>query len=91
MLLANPFACAPELRIPLPVKGRYSISIGMPENYSDRLLIISLPIYRKLAYHIASREGRRRLRKTIPHWPIRHALKRVDGIVVDRFHPGWNV
>jgi len=52
---------------------------------------ISLPIYLNLAYHVASKEGRRRLRKMIAHWPVRHALKSVDDIVVDRFHPGWNV
>lgn len=39
MILANPKARAPALRIPLPVKGRASISVGMLENYSDRLLI----------------------------------------------------
>src|SRR5581483_150558 len=39
MVMANPGQAAPELHIPLPVTGRYSVAVGMPENYCDRLLI----------------------------------------------------
>ena len=39
MILANPSAGAPEIRIPLPVTGRYAIAVGLMVNYCDRLLL----------------------------------------------------
>lgn len=53
MLLANPSAAAPEVRIPLPVRGRrYAISIGLVVNYCDRLLVKleGDPCFTKLAH-----------------------------------------
>ncbi len=52
---------------------------------------VSLPLYRLLAYHVASKAGRQRLRELGKDFYVRHALKTVDGITVDRYHPGWNV
>jgi uncharacterized lipoprotein YddW (UPF0748 family) len=49
------------------------------------------PEYRLLAYHLASREGRRRLKRVFKDFPVRHRLDMIDGLAVDRFHPGWNV
>jgi len=53
---------------------------------------VASPVYRRLAYHVASGEGRRRLHEMLDSpWPIRYALKSLDGIRVDRYHPGWCV
>jgi hypothetical protein len=53
---------------------------------------LAIPLYRQLAYHLGSAQGRKELRATFTgEWPIRHPLKTLDGITVDRFHPGWNV
>jgi len=39
MIISNPSQNAPEIRIPLPVKGRWAITIGVIQNYCDRLLL----------------------------------------------------
>src|SRR6266436_3740478 len=39
MILANPSAGAPEIRIPLPATGRYAIAVGLLVNHCDRLLL----------------------------------------------------
>lgn len=39
MILANPSQNAPEIRIPLPVAGRYAVTIGLFVNYCDRVLL----------------------------------------------------
>lgn len=52
---------------------------------------LSLPTYRQLACHIASKDGRARLRRIFESFPTRYTLKSIDGIAVDRYHPGWNL
>lgn len=49
------------------------------------------PMYRQFAYHLGSKAGRSHLRKLFASEPIRYPLKTLDGITVDRYHPGWNV
>jgi len=52
---------------------------------------IAQPAFRRFAYNLGSKEGRARLRQFVEAGPIYHNLKMVDGLVVDRYHPGWNV
>ncbi|HVF10808.1 MAG TPA: hypothetical protein VNA16_08395, partial [Abditibacteriaceae bacterium] len=52
---------------------------------------LASPTYRRLAYNIASTEGRARLREIFAAGTVRHCLKTLDGLAVDRYHPGWNV
>jgi hypothetical protein len=49
------------------------------------------PLYRRFACEIASAAGRRRLRAVFRRWPRRQVINVLDGITVDRYHPGWNV
>lgn len=50
-----------------------------------------MPTMRALAYHVGSREGRRRIRAMVERGPVYHELLSVDGLRLDRYHPGWNV
>jgi len=52
---------------------------------------LALPETRRFAYNIASAEGRDRLREIYATSPVRYAFKSMDGLAVDRYHPGWNV
>jgi uncharacterized lipoprotein YddW (UPF0748 family) len=52
---------------------------------------IAQPSFRRFAYNLGSKEGRARLRQFVETGPILHELKAVDGLVLDRYHPGWNL
>jgi len=52
---------------------------------------ISLPAFRRMAYNLGSREGRTRLRQIVQAGQTKYDLKTLDGLAVDRYHPGWNV
>lgn len=49
------------------------------------------PLYRRLAYNLASKDGRARLREIFAKGVTRYAFKTMDGLAVDRYQPGWNV
>lgn len=53
--------------------------------------MMALPTFRGLAYNVGSREGRARLRERVTQGPTRHELLSMDGLRLDRYHPGWNV
>jgi len=52
MVLANPKAAAPDITVRLPAKGRYSILLGLVENYCDRVLVKlqGQPFFDRLAH-----------------------------------------
>lgn len=52
--------------------------------------VLALPNFRHLGYNLGSREGRDRLRN-MPASATQYELKMLDGLTVDRYHPGWNV
>lgn len=60
-------------------------------SYWDMDAFQQSPVPRRIAYNIASAEGRRRLREIFEAGPIRHQFLSIDGLRVDRYHPGWNV
>lgn len=52
---------------------------------------LSMPAFRRMGYHLASKEGRERLREIITRGPVLHEINTMDGLAVDRYPPGWNV